>query len=164
MEAKLKEAYVPTEQQYDFMRHADLVVAQQSKDPASRVGAVLVRDGLIVMIGHNKLPDGCKDLPERYERPLKYDWINHAEPTVLLKAARKGVATDGCDLFLNWYPCHICAGFIVEAGIKRIFVDQEPEWEHHKWGTAFKIAKDKLEEGGVEVIIMNYNANRQGIV
>ena len=116
-----------------------------------------------MVTGFNQLPKGCEDLPERYERPLKYDWMNHAEPTVICNAARAGIATDGCDFFLNWYPCHVCAGFLVQAGIKRLFVDEEPEWDHHKWGTAFKIARDKLAEGGVEVVVMNYKAHRQGI-
>jgi len=156
------EVYKPTRRDYDIMEYVDLVVAQQSKDPASKVGGALVDDNEILMTGFNQLPDGCKDLPERYERPLKYEWINHAEPTTIINAAREGIATKGCDFFLNWYPCHICAGFIVQAKIRRLFVDQEPEWEHEKWGWSFKIAKDKLAEGGVEVIVMNYDAHRQG--
>ena len=127
METELKEVYVPTEQDLYFMEHADLKVAQLSQDPASKVGAVLVKDDEMVEVGYNQLPDGCEDLPERYERPLKYDWINHAEPTLIINAARKGIATDGCDIYMNWYPCHVCAGFIVQAGIRRLFVDQEPE-------------------------------------
>lgn len=164
MEIEVNEVYVPTELDFEIMKFVDLEVAQQSKDPSSRVGGALVKDGAIVATGYNQLPDGCKDLPERYERPLKYDWINHAEPTTLLNAARVGMATVGCDFYLNWYPCHVCAGFIVQAGIKRLFVDQEPDWSHEKWGDAFKIARDKLFEGGVEVIIMNYDAHRQGII
>ena len=162
MEIEVKEVYTPTEQDYEIMKHVDLVVAQESQDPASKVGGAIVSNGKILVTGFNKFPQGCRNTPERWERPEKYDWVNHCEPTTICNAARLGIATDGCDFWLNWYPCKDCAGYLVEAGIKRLFVDQEPEWEHHKWGRDFKIARDKLAEGGVEVIIMNYNAHRQG--
>jgi len=153
---------VPTEMDYEYMKIADLVVAQKSKDPASKVGAVLLTQDGQTVTGYNKFPEGCKNTPERWERPLKYDWVNHAEPTVICNAARMGICTNNSSVWLNWYPCKDCAGYMVEAGVKRLFVDQEPEWEHHKWGHDFKVARDKLAEGGVEVIIMNYDAHRQG--
>lgn len=149
---------------HKHMEYADLVVAQRSKDPASKVGAILVKYGKVIAEGCNQLPDGCEELPERYERPDKYDWMNHAEPTVICNAAKDGIGTRDADMYINWYPCLVCAGFIVQAGIKRLFADEEPDWNHHKWGRDFHIAKKKLEEGGVEVIFMNYEAHRQGNV
>jgi hypothetical protein len=49
---------------------------------------------------------------------------------------------------------------IVNAGIKRIFCDKEPDFNNLQFGAGFKLAIKKLEEGGVEVIYMNYEANR----
>lgn len=147
-----------------FMRIADLEVAQWSKDRSSKVGCVIVKDRCIISTGFNGLPRGCNDDVEaRHERPEKYQWFIHAEPNGIINAAREGKSTLGASMYLNWYPCDQCAGFIVQAGIKKLFADQEPEWEHEKWGEGFKRAKTILEEGGVEVTYMNYEAHRKGI-
>jgi dCMP deaminase len=155
--------YVPTKWDIRFMEFTDLTVAQWSKDRSSRVGATIVKDREIVTTGFNGLPRGCDDNVEaRHERPEKYSWFIHAEPNAIINAARQGKSTLGCDMYVNWCPCDQCSGFIVQAGIKRIFCDQEPDWDDPKWGEGFKRAKIILEEGGVEVIYMNYNAHRQG--
>ena len=147
-----------------FMRIADMEVAQWSKDRSSRVGAVIVKDRRIISTGYNGMARGLDDdVEERHERPEKYEWMLHAEPNCIINAAREGVCTLGADMYLNWYPCNICAGYVVQAGISRIFCDQEPEWEHAQWGKKFKDAKHILERGGVEVIYMNYDAHRKGI-
>lgn len=160
-----KKEYTPTKWDVRFMKIADLEVAQWSKDKSSKVGCVIVKDRRILSTGFNGMARGINDeAEERHERPEKYEWFVHAEPNGIINAAREGVSTLGADMYLNWYPCHICASYIVQAGIKRVFADQEPEWEHHKWGEGFKRAKTILEEGGVEVIYMNYEAHRKGVL
>ena len=146
-----------------FMRIADLEVAQWSKDRSSKVGAIIVKDKEIVTSGYNGFPRGCNDDVEaRHERPEKYKWTIHAEKNAVINAARQGKSTLGCDMYVNWYPCDQCAGLIVNSGIKRIFCDKEPDWNDLKWGEDFKRAKIILEEGGVEMIYMDYDAHRQG--
>jgi len=155
--------YVISKWDVRFMEIADLEIAQWSKDRSSRVGALIVKDREIVTSGFNGMPRGCNDDVEaRHERPEKYFWFKHAEENAIINAARQGKSTMGCDMYLNWYPCNNCAGVVVNAGIKRIYCDNEPEWEHEKWGPGFKRAKTILDEGGVEVIYMNYDAHRQG--
>ena len=145
-----------------FMRIADLEVAQWSKDRSSKVGALIVKDREIVTSGFNGIPRGCDDdFDERHERPEKYNWFIHAEPNAIINAARQGKSTLGCSMYLNWYPCDQCSGFIVQAGIKKLYADKEPEWEHPKWGEKFKRARTILKEGGIEVIYMNYDAHRK---
>lgn len=145
-----------------FMRIADLEVAQWSKDKSSKVGAVIVKDREIVTSGFNGMPRGCNDnVKARHERPEKYHWMIHAEANAIVNAARQGKSTLDCDIYLNWYPCDVCSGLVVNAGIKRIFCDKEPEWDHLKWGEDFKRARTILAEGGVEVIYMNYDAHRK---
>jgi len=146
-----------------FMKLADMEVAQWSKDRSSRVGMVIVKDREIISTGFNGMPRGCDDDVEaRHERPEKYNWFIHAEPNAIINAARQGKSTLGCDAYLNWFPCDQCAGFIVQAGIKRLYCDKEPNFNDVKWGEGFKRAIQKLIEGGVEVIYMNYDAHRQG--
>jgi dCMP deaminase len=144
-----------------FMQLSDHI-AQWSKDRSSKVGAVIVLDKNPVSMGYNGFPRGCEDdLEERHERPLKYSWVLHAEENAIVNAARNGQRTLGSDMYVNWFPCSRCAGEIVNAGIKRIFCDKEPDWTvEDTWTADHKIAKQKLHEGGVEIIIMNYEAHR----
>jgi dCMP deaminase len=136
-------------------------IATWSKDRSTRVGAVIVRGKDPIAMGVNGFPCGCDDeKEERHQRPLKYDWVLHAEENAIIKAAKYGHATDGADMYVNWFPCSKCAGMIVNAGIKRIFCDQEPDFSNVQFGAGFKLALEKLYEGGVEVIYMNYEAHR----
>lgn len=144
-----------------FMKIAD-DVAQWSKDQSSKVGAVIIDGNEIVTTGYNGLPRGCDDnVPERHEKPEKYNWFIHAEANAIINAARQGKSTLNKDMYVNWFPCDQCAGFIVNAGIKTIYCDKEPDWNHYKWGGAFKRAKKKLDEGGVKIVYLNYDAHRQ---
>jgi dCMP deaminase len=136
-------------------------VAGWSKDRSQVVGAVIVRGKDPIAMGVNGFPVGCDDdKPERHERPLKYDWVLHAEENALLKAAKYGHSTDGADMYVNWFPCARCAGMIVNAGIKRLYCDKEPDFDNIQFGVGFKLALEKLSEGGVEVIYMNFDAHR----
>jgi len=135
--------------------------AQWSKDRSRKVGAVIVRDINPISLGVNGFPRGCDDdVEERHARPLKYDWVLHAEQNAIINAARHGQSTDGADMYVNWFPCSNCAGMIVQSGIKRLFCDKEPDFTDAVFGAGFKIALEKLSEGGVEIIYMNYDAHR----
>ena len=136
-------------------------VAQWSKDRSTKVGAVIVDINNPISMGYNGFPRGCNDdIEERHARPLKYDWVLHAEENAIMNAARHGIKTYGTDMYVNWFPCAKCAGMIVNAGIKRIFCDKEPDFENVTFGAGFKLAIEKLTEGGVEIIYMNYDAHR----
>lgn len=144
-----------------FMRIADLEVAQWSKDRSRKIGAVIVKDREIVTTGFNGMPRGVNDdIDARHERPEKYHWFIHAEPNAIINAARQGKCTLNADIYVNLFPCDTCAGFIVQAGIKRVFVDKEPDFNDPKYGEAFKRSLVIFEEGEVEVIYMNYDAHR----
>lgn len=144
-----------------FMELADHV-AQWSKDRSTKVGAVIVSDGNPISMGYNGFPRGVDDdIEERHERPLKYDWVLHAEENAIINAARQGNRTMGTDMYVNWFPCSKCAGQIVNAGIKRLFCDKEPDFDNVTFGAGFRLALQKLNEGGVKIIYMDYDAHRQ---
>lgn len=143
-----------------FMQLADHI-AQWSKDRSSKVGAIIVDRNMMLSTGYNGFPRGVDDdIEERHQRPLKYDWVLHAEENAIINAARHGIKTHGTDMYVNWFPCSKCAGMIVNAGIKRIFCDKEPDFENQVFGAGFKQAIEKLTEGGVEIIYMDYDAHR----
>lgn len=144
-----------------FIRIADLEIAQSSEDKSSKVGCVLVKNREIISTGYNGFPRGCNDsIPERHERPEKYNWTLHAEINAVINAARQHKCTLDTDAYLNWYPCDHCSGVLVNAGIKRLYCDEEPNWDDIKWGNGFHRARTILEEGGIEVFYLNYKSHR----
>lgn len=132
-----------------FMAEAELV-AMRSKDPSTKVGAVAVdADFNTICNGYNGLPRGVADLPERLERPEKYDWIIHAEANLVATAALAGRSLKGAAVFVTHYPCSGCAGLLAQAGVARIYAgpgltSMEPR--------KFEIARIIFQEKNIEVI------------
>ena len=95
-------------------------VAQWSKDPSTKVGAVLVRpvDMTVISMGFNGFPRGVNDLEERYSnRPLKYKLVVHAELNAILTAKEP---LTGAHLYVTLSPCNECAKAIIQSGIARV--------------------------------------------
>lgn len=134
-----------------FLQIAALV-ATRSKDPSSQVGAVLVRERTIISTGYNGFPRGVDDtVAERYARPLKYQWVVHAEENCLLAAARNGSATDGATLYVTpLFPCARCATSIVQAGVKEV-VSNDHLRDNPRWKGDFEQSTQILSEAGVLV-------------
>ncbi|MEZ0212460.1 MAG: cytidine/deoxycytidylate deaminase family protein [Xanthobacteraceae bacterium] len=101
-----------------FADHA----AIKSKD-STKVGAVLVgEDGTVLLTAFNGPPRRVQDLPERRERPLKYLFAAHAEANLVSFAARRGIRTEGCTVFVTHHPCSGCAKSLIQAGIACVHV------------------------------------------
>ena len=104
-----------------FMSLAYLV-GMKSKDPRTRVGAVVVGpDNEIRSTGYNSFPRGMNDaVAERYVRPAKHLFFEHAERNAIYNAARMGQSLKGCRIYLPFMPCSDCARGIVQAGIGEV--------------------------------------------
>ncbi|MFY7925532.1 MAG: deoxycytidylate deaminase [Aquidulcibacter sp.] len=104
-----------------YMQMAELA-ATKSKDP-TKVGAVLVgEDGEIRLTAYNGPPKGVADDPERFERPAKYLFASHAESNLVAFAAREGIRTKGCSVYVTHHPCSACARSLIQAGIRCVVV------------------------------------------
>ena len=80
------------------------------------MGAVIVSGAKqIVATGFNGLPRGVRDLPERLERPAKYDYVCHAELNAIIQCARNGVSPVGCTIYTSFSPCVQCTLAIVQS-------------------------------------------------
>lgn len=103
---------------YGFAEHA----ATKSKD-STKVGAVIVGpNNEIRSTGFNGPPMGVNETDERRKRPLKYLLTAHGESNAIAFAARNGVSTQGCAIYVTHYPCADCAKLIIQAGIKKVVV------------------------------------------
>jgi dCMP deaminase len=124
-----------------YMRIANEVAAW-SKDPSTRVGAVLVG-----------VADDPAEWPARYDPPMKYEFTVHAELNAILNAARLGVSTVGKRLYAWETPCHDCAKAIVQAGISEVIIQRD--WFDYTWTDPNNRSAQRawviLTEGGVTV-------------
>lgn len=123
-------------------------IATASKDPSTKVGAVIVRpNNTVISVGYNGFPRGMSDAPELYEdRETKYSRIVHAEMNAILNAHGP---VDGCTLYCTFIPCDRCAVFVVQAGITRV-VSPEPSPElAERWGPSLAATRAIFQEAGV---------------
>ena len=109
----------------EFMLEAYRWAEKFSTDPSTQNGAVLVsfdgwRDGQIVAWGANHFPQGVLESDERWQRPLKYSYVEHAERNAIFDAAARGVATAGLTMYVPWFACADCGRAIIQAGISNI--------------------------------------------
>lgn len=139
-------------------------VSNWSKDESTHVGAIIVNpeDNNPISVGFNGFPTKInEDILERKQRPEKYLWTIHGELNAIINAAKNGQKTKGCDIYVNYFPCSNCAGAIVNAGIKRVYCIEKPDFNNVRWGNSWKIANTIFSEANIEVIYMNYDAHRQ---
>lgn len=130
------------------------VVATRSKDPSTKVGCVLVGAGSeILSTGYNSFPRGIQDdVPERLERPEKYQWIEHAERNAIYNAARSGVSLFGCTVYVPWFPCMDCARAIVQVGaLTVVYLDEPDEERDARWAESHARARTLFDEAYVHV-------------
>ena len=125
------------------------LVGSWSKDPSSKVGAVIVDpQNRIVSTGYNGLPVGVEDTESRLgDREVKYKMILHAEENAIMFAKQK---LDGCSLYVTTMPpCSHCAALIIQSGIKRVYtpVVEIPE----RWRQSDELTRKMFSEAGVEL-------------
>lgn len=91
-------------------------------------------------------------IPERWERPAKYEWVEHAERNAVYNAARIGVSLLGCRAYLNWEPrpCVECCKGFIQAGIIEVI---GPNLPFPSGGTRkdwkFDVSTTMMDESGV---------------
>ena len=106
-----------------------LRTAQESNCTELKVGAVLVKDKRIVSVGYNGTASGyinCGEALDKglYEKENHHDWSKDneipAELNCLLFAAKYGISTKDCILYVSYEPCDNCLKHIIQAGIKEV--------------------------------------------
>jgi dCMP deaminase len=127
-------------------------IAQWSKDPSTKVGAVIVRPDLtIASVGFNGFPKGANDSPELYaERNAKYSRIVHAEMNAIMFAREP---LNGYTLYTSPFcSCDRCAVHVIQAGIKRCVAPMLPPELEERWGESTRMTAAVFAEAGVEFV------------
>lgn len=130
-----------------------LLIATWSKDPSTRVGAVVVGpDKEIRGTGYNGFPRGIDDdIAARWERPIKYNFIEHAERNCIYNASLYGVSLRGCSLYISYPPCTECARAIIQSGIKEVFYMNPMAGANIPgWRDSVRLSFDMFDEAGIK--------------
>ena len=131
-----------------FLELAELV-SSWSKDPSTKVGAVIIDDkNIIVSVGFNGFPKGINDNERLHNRDSKYQIIIHAENNALMFAKRP---LDNCTLYTYpFMPCPRCAGMIIQSGIKRV-VSYKNTIDRYRWELDFSISRELFNEAKIQL-------------
>lgn len=124
------------------------VNASKSKDPNTKVGAIIVNnDNKVISMGYNCMPLDHDQFPWDREAAkqidTKYPYVIHAEINAILNASE---STKGSSIYVSLFPCSYCAKTLVQAGVKKIFYIDDKYHNTEDAEIARKIFKDlKIE-------------------
>ena len=114
-------------QQHDldvrYMRMAR-IWAENSYCKRRRVGALIVKDKMIISDGYNGTPSGFENVCED-ENNVTKPYVLHAEANAITKIARSGNNSDGATLYVTTSQCIECAKLIIQAGIRRVIYGEK---------------------------------------
>ncbi len=89
-----------------------------------QVGALIVKNGMIISDGYNGTPSGFENICEDEEGKTKW-YVLHAEANAITKMARSTQSSNGATLYVTVSPCRECSKLIFQSGIKRVvFVEK----------------------------------------
>jgi dCMP deaminase len=131
-------------------------VAERSKDPTTKVGAILVDSwNATITDGYNGFPRGMDDSEAMLaDREFKNKCTVHAEMNLLANAARNGVATMGKTMYCTHHPCAKCAGAIINSGINTVYVDSacmSGSDFFERWKEELALAKQMFKDANVKL-------------
>lgn len=119
--------------------------AKNSYCKRRQVGALIVKDSMIISDGYNGTPSGFENICED-ESGVTKPYVLHAEANALTKVAKSGNSSLGATLYVTASPCMECAKLIIQSGIKRVVYKDE-----------YRITDgiDLLRRAGIEVEQIN---------
>ena len=127
-----------------YMRMAR-IWAENSYCLRRKVGALLVKDKMIISDGYNGTPSGFENICEDENDHTK-PYVLHAEANAITKVARSNNSSEGATLYVTSSPCIECAKLIIQAGIKRVVYSEKYRLED---------GIELLKRAGIEVIFVS---------
>ena len=119
--------------------------AENSYCQRRQVGALVVKDKMIISDGYNGTPSGFENVCED-EQGVTKPYVLHAEANAITKLARSNNNSDGATIYITASPCIECAKLIIQAGIKRVVYA-----EKYRLDDGIRL----LERANIEVIYLN---------
>ena len=119
--------------------------AENSYCERRKVGALVVKDQMIISDGYNGTPSGFENICEDADNVTK-PYVLHAEANAITKLARSSNNSDGATLYITASPCIECSKLIIQAGIKRVVYGEKYRLED---------GLELLRRANIEVIDLN---------
>lgn len=114
-----------------------------------KVGALLVKDKMIISDGYNGTPSGFPNVCEA-EDGYTLPYVLHAEANAITKVARSNNSSEGSTLYVSTSPCMECSKLIIQAGIKRVVFSE-----------LYRVTDglDLLRDAGIEIVNISLNSD-----
>lgn len=127
-----------------YLRMA-LIWAENSYCERRKVGALVVKNKMIISDGYNGTPAGFENVCED-ENNVTKPYVLHAEANAITKLARSHNSSEGSTMYITASPCIECAKLIIQAGVKRVV-----------YGENYRLRDglDLLERAGIETIFID---------
>ena len=121
--------------------------AENSYCVRRQVGALMVRDNMIISDGFNGTPSGFENVCED-ENNVSKPYVLHAEANAITKIARSNNSSNGATLYVTASPCMECSKLIIQSGIKRVV-----------YGEKYRLMDgvELLERAGIQVDFMPFD-------
>lgn len=119
--------------------------AENSYCTRRKVGALVVKDQMIISDGYNGTPSGFENVCEDSSNTT-FPYVLHAEANAITKLARSSNNSDGATLYVTASPCIECSKLIIQAGIKRVVYAEQYRLED---------GLNLLRKAGIEVVYLN---------
>ena len=123
--------------------------AENSYCQRRKVGALVVKDKMIISDGYNGTPSGFENVCEDEDNVTK-PYVLHAEANAITKLARSSNNSEDSTLYVTAAPCLECSKLIIQAGIKRVVYAEKYRLED---------GVNLLKRAGIEVIYLNPEDN-----
>lgn len=128
---------------YRYLRMAK-IWAENSYCKRRQVGALVVKDKMIISDGYNGTPSGFENLCEDANN-VTQPYVLHAEANAITKLARSNNNSDGSTLYVTASPCIECSKLIIQSGIKRVVYGEKYRLED---------GINLMKKAGIEVIYL----------
>ena len=131
-----------------YLRMAQ-IWAENSYCQRRQVGALVVKDKMIISDGYNGTPSGFENVCED-DHAVTKPYVLHAEANAITKLARSSNNSDGSTLYVTASPCIECAKLIIQAGIKRVV-----------YGEQYRLTDgiELLKRANIELLYLNPQEN-----
>ncbi|MCI5743249.1 MAG: dCMP deaminase family protein [Bacteroides sp.] len=129
-----------------YMRMAT-IWAENSYCQRRKVGALIVKNKMIISDGYNGTPSGFENVCEDNHN-LTIPYVLHAEANAITKIARSSNSSEGATLYVTASPCIECAKLIIQAGIKRVVYAEKYRLED---------GLELLRRANIELVYINPN-------
>ena len=131
-----------------YMRMAT-IWSENSYCARRKVGALIVKNKMIISDGYNGTPAGFENICED-DNGVTKPYVLHAEANAITKIARSGNSSEGATLYVTASPCIECAKLIIQAGIKRVVYAEKYRLEE---------GLNLLRRANIELVYLNLNEN-----